>query len=353
MRNLLIQEITNKMINRRMCKSMIGGLSYLTIFIVSIMILSSCTGPDTISLESLLDDMISYETMTRFPNPYYTCHQASSYDRGSVSPDSANWFRNGDGYNGGNFIRIDTIEGRVEKVMLDVNCPGVITRFWITSLDREPVIRFYFDGSSEPGWVIPSYDMMKFGIAGAGEGLIIPHTSYSENVGGSTSFCPVPYAKACKITVEIPKDVDGNPRYYQINYRKYNKSAKIETFSEEVALRAKKKIEEVNNLLLNPDVRTEGRIITKDSSRLNTGDSLLIDLPDGKMAIHELTFEINVPDKNSFEQCMRELILSIKFDAKEKIWVPIGDFSGGGMGSRPVSSWFLYSDGEGKIIKYG
>lgn len=104
------------------------------------------------------------EEMARFPDPHYTCRQASSFDRRSVSPDSLNWFGNHDGYNGGNFDRVDTIDGRIEKVMLDHQGPGVITRI---------------------------------GIPGAGPGLAIPHTSYSKGtVGGSTSFFPIPYAKS-------------------------------------------------------------------------------------------------------------------------------------------------------------
>ena len=200
------------------------------------LILFSCQKQEPITLESLLNEMVSMEEMARFPDPFYTCHQASSYDRRTVSPDSLNWFGNNDGYNGGNFDRIDTINGRIEKVMLDHQGPGVITRMWITSLDQRPVIRFYFDGANEAGFTIPAYDLTQIGIAGAGRGLAMPHTSYSKGtVGGSTSYFPVPYAKSCKITVEIPAEINKNPRYYQINYRSYEKGTQVETFSIEKA----------------------------------------------------------------------------------------------------------------------
>ncbi len=326
------------------------NLFFLAISIYLIGFLHSCKQQEKITLESLLDEMISNESMTRFPDPYYTSHQASSFDRGSISPDSVNWFRNGDGYHGGNFMRIDTIDGRIEKVMLDVNTPGVITRFWMTSLDRKPVIRFYFNGKKEPGWIIPAYDLMKFGIEGIGSGLIMPHTSYSESAGGSTSFLPIPYANACKITVEIPEEVDANPRYYQINYRKYDKTALVETFSKKVVLKAKNKIHEINNILLNTDSLSKNCTISNNNAQLKKGDSLLLTLPSGERAIHEIIFEVRVSNKNNYEQCMRELILSAQFDNKETIWVPLGDFSGGGKGARLVSSWFLSSNGKGKII---
>ena len=40
---------------------------------------------DTITLKSLLDEMIDREAAARFPRPAFTCRQASSYDRASVS----------------------------------------------------------------------------------------------------------------------------------------------------------------------------------------------------------------------------------------------------------------------------
>ncbi len=129
--------------------------------------------------------------------------------------------------------------------MLDHKGPGAITRIWITSLDQIPILRFYFDGSEEAQFSIPAYDLTQIGIEGAGQGFVMPHTSYSEGgVGGSTSYFPIPYAKSCKITVEIPKDIDKNPRYYQINYRSYEKNAKLETFSKEKGVTIVDSIEE-------------------------------------------------------------------------------------------------------------
>jgi hypothetical protein len=308
------------------------------------------TSKKMITFESLLDEMISMEEMARYPDPYYTCRQESSRDRRSVSPDAPNWFANGDGYDGGNFIRIDTINGRIEKVMLDESGPGVITRFWITSLDRQPVLRFYFDGAKEPQFIIPAYDMMQNGVAGTGKGLVIPHTSYSsDGSGGSTSFLPIPYAHGCRITIEIPSKVDKQPRYYQINYRRYESTARIETFSKEIALRAQKKIEEVNRILLSPAVPELKMTTSGGQKKLNPGDSLLLSLPKGENAVYEIVFNIKMANREEFEQVMRELIFAATFDGSQTVWVPISDFSGGGMGAPAVSSWYLSSDGHGNI----
>ncbi len=313
-------------------------------------LISSCQNQIPISLSSLLDEMISMEELSKFPDPYYNCKQASSYDRRSVHPDSANWFGNADGYVGGNFDRVDTIGGRIEKVMLDHHGPGVITRMWITSLDQRPVIRFYFDDADEAQFTIPAYDLTQIGIEGTGLGLVMPHTSYSEDqVGGSTSYFPIPYAKSCKITVEIPADIDQNPRYYQINYRAYEKGTMIETFSKEEAEQLKDKIERVNKFLLSPPESEGETISTSEKGLVLPGDSIVIDLPKGPRAIHTLLFDLEEFDTDNYDQIMRELILSIQFDGLESVWVPLGDFTGGGMGAYPVKSWYLNSNGKGHI----
>jgi len=322
---------------------------YLVIILIFLITLS-CQKQEVITIDTLLNEMVSMEEMAKFPDPYYTCSQTSSYDRGSIHPDSANWFRNGDGYVGGNFDRVDTINGRIEKVMLDHQSPGVITRMWITSLDQRPIIRFYFDGAEEAQFSIPAYDLTQIAIEGAGLGFVMPHTSYSKGyVGGSTSYFPIPYAKSCKITVEIPEDIDKNPRYYQINYRSYEEGSTLETFSKASVSILKDKIASVNKTLLENSSPEYEQISASPKASIAPGDSCLLLLPDGQRAVTEMRFDIEVTNQDDFGQIMRELILSVKFDGKETIWIPLGDFTGGGMGAFPVDSWFLTSNGKGNI----
>lgn len=55
-------------------------------------LMASCV-KDTaqVTLDSLLDEMISVEESARYPLVPYRCLQVSSYDRSSVSPDSPGW----------------------------------------------------------------------------------------------------------------------------------------------------------------------------------------------------------------------------------------------------------------------
>ena len=300
-----------------------------------------------ITLESLLDEMVSVEDLACFPEPYYTCLQVSSYDRKSVSPDAPGWFANNDGFG---IVAVDTVENRVERVMFDEAGPGVITRIWITTLDKRGIWRFYFDGSTTPGLIIPAYDLMRMNIPGVGRGLVQPHTSYApEGKGGNTSFLPLPYAKSCRITFEDEPGVNPTPKYYHINYRKYSDDVTVETFSPEVVKRAETKIAEVDDYLLNPVTTKFGEIIKK-SEKLEASEILEIVLPEGENAVYELKFDIKIADPNQYEQLMRELIFVAEFDGKQTVWVPLSDYSGGGMGAPFVESWYLSSDGKGQVV---
>lgn len=189
-----------------------------------------------VTLETLLDEMVSVEEQALYPVPSYTCRQESSYDRASVSPDSAGWFANSDGFG---IKRVDTIAGRIEKVMFDEVGPGAITRIWITTIDKRGTWRFYFDGSDQPGWIIPAYDLMRINVPGLGRGMLQAHTSYTpEGKGGNTLFLPIPYARGCKVTFEDEPGVNPTPKYYHINFRKYPEGTQVETFSKEVVERA-------------------------------------------------------------------------------------------------------------------
>ncbi|MEA1876204.1 MAG: glycoside hydrolase family 172 protein [Bacteroidota bacterium] len=322
----------------------------LTAIIFLAFSLLSCQKQDVITLETLLNEMTSYEIITQFPDPYYTCHQASSYDRRSVSPDSAYWGANDDGYQGGHFIRIDTINGRIEKVMLDHKAPGVITRIWITSLDKKAQIKFYFDGSDEAQFIIPAYDLTQIGIEGLGEGMVFPHIHWNEeSVGGSTSYFPIPYAKSCKVTVEIDEEVVKNPRYYQINYRSYDNNTQIQTFSNAEAALLKDKIKKVNTLLLDPQQPEFELISVREKGELLPGSTTVIHLPEGENLISQMRFEIDIPDSLDYGKIMRELGLSIEFDGEETVNAPLGDFAGGGIGAYSTDSWYFENNGKGYI----
>lgn len=307
---------------------------------------TSCgtSGSNEITLASLLDDMTSYVESARYPAILYTSHLESSRDRRSVSPDSAFWFANKDGYG---FIRTDSINGRKENVLFDQSGPGVITRIWLTTMTKEGKLRFYFDQATEAQWEIPAYDLMRTGLD-LGDGLVQAHTSYTpDGKGGNTLYLPIPYANGCRITFELPDSMEVTPKYYLINYRKYPVGTAIKTFSTQEVEKNRKKIEQTNELLLSHPAYTKGEELSS-AGTIEPENSMILDLPAGEKAIHALSFDLSM-DTAHYEQIMRQVMLQIDFDGVQTVSIPLGDFSGAGMGAPVTDSWFLTSNGKGKI----
>ncbi len=300
-----------------------------------------------VTMATLLDEMTSFESVMEYVGDEYRTLQQSSYDRHSVSPDAEGWFAINDGFG---FIRTEERDGRTEKVLFEDKGAGAITRIWITTQNPQGIIRFYFDGSDIPGWMVPAYDLMQFGIDELGEGLLQAHTSYERGVkGGSTLWLPIPYAKGCKVTLEEAAHLGEVPHYFHFNYRKYLKDVKVESMSIEVVDKYASKIAKANHLLLHPkECVAKGKITTCESV-LMPGDTLRLTLPDGSRVVNSLTIGVSEFSSDEYQDLMRSLIIMGCFDGKATIWAPLADFSGGGMGAPRVDSWYLYSDGKGSV----
>lgn len=312
----------------------------------ALLILGGCAGRgdgELVTVASLLDEMTSFEQVASWPAQPYTCGQVSSHDRRSTEPGMPEWFANNDGFG---FIRTDTISGRIEKVLFDEHTPGAITRIWLTTRNPAGTMRFYFDGAEEPGWVVPAYDLMQFGLSSLGRGLQHPHTSYEAGVkGGSTLYLPIPYAKSCRVTLEEPTWMKDMPHYYHFNFRSYSAGTHVETFSIDAVTKYKKQIIAADHLLLKPGEARGKQIAAKQ--HLAPGDTLVLALPAGERMVTCAEFDVAC-DGVAYEQTMRGVIFAASFDGKQTVWVPLSDFSGG-MGAPAVESWFLSADGHGHI----
>lgn len=307
-------------------------------------VLSCSESGKILTIEDFLDEMVSWESVCEFPKVEYQQMQTSSHDRRSDNPQSKeDWFANNDGFG---IIRTDTIDGRVEKVIFEENHPGVITRIWITTHSPRSTLRFYFDGHLEPDWIIPAYDLHRFGLSALSEGLLNTHTSYEVGVkGGSTLFLPIPYGRSCKITLEEPQGWNGVPRYFQANFRRYADSVQIESFSVEVAKRASKKIAETAKILTTP-TSVKGRT-TKSGGVLSPGESLRLDMPKGERVIRSII--VRCKEVDDWGEATRRLLVRMSFDGAHTVCVPLSDLAGAGMGTPEVRSLWLNSDGKESV----
>jgi hypothetical protein len=299
-----------------------------------------------VTTQSLLDELIDYNAVARWPEPEYVCRQASSYDRASKTADDAKgWFANGDQ---NQFIRTETVDGRTEKVMLDADGPGAIVRFWLTcNNNKQGTIRIYLDGAAEPTIAVPAFDFVSNSVLQAGIPLLTSHPGSSPiSRGGNTLFLPIPYAKHCKVTWE-EGTAKRDSRYYQINYRTYSPSTKVETFAANGAkpldaLRAA--LDKVNVALANPPAPANCKDISR-SETIAPGAKLELDLPAGAAAVRELSIEPNTTDA----QALRSLVLAASFDGEQTIWCPASDFFGSGVGANVLASWYRTVDANSRM----
>jgi hypothetical protein len=298
-----------------------------------------------VTVASLLKEMIDPDAVAKWPEHTYILKQASSYDRKSVSPNAPGWHANADQ---AQYIRNEENDGRKELVMMDAEGPGAIVRFWLTTFKRNGTIRIYFDGQQVPAIEIPAYDLMKSGLP-LGNALLNPHSSYQPlEKGGSTLYLPLPYAKHCKVTFEDKDTEPKQPRYYQINYRTYAPGTKVKTFAKGQLVPLKALLQEVDSLLWSPPGRSGYHL--KSAKKLSPRASLSVNLPKGSRSVRELIFAVNEPDSAKYAQALRSMVLKIEFDGKQTVWCPLGDFSGSGVGGKPIASWYRTVDQKGAII---
>ncbi|MEI8042964.1 MAG: glycoside hydrolase family 172 protein, partial [Verrucomicrobiota bacterium] len=297
-----------------------------------------------VTLRSLLDEMVSYETAARWPKPEFTCKQASSYDRAKVAPDKPGWFANNDQ---GQFIRDEENDGRKERVILDAEGPGCIVRFWLTTVkNRKGTLRIYLDGDSTPTLIFPAYDLLS-GDLNLGEALALPHPGYgpAEN-GGNTLMLPIPYAKHCKVTWE---EAGAGPRYYQINYRTYHPGTAVQTFTRDALEAARPLVAKAGKTLLSPPDTMPGRSLSLNEL-IPAGKNAVLDLPAGPAAVRLLELRVGTNDPAELERALRSTILQVRFDDEDTVWCPATDFFGSGVGINALSSWYRTVHTNGTMI---
>ncbi len=283
----------------------------------------------SITVESLLHEMVDRDAVARFPDPEFRLKQHSSYDRRSVSPDDPEgWFANHDhnrDETDHNFIRIEENGGQKEWVLMEHEGPGAIVRTWMPFRDvpEDSLIRFYFDGSSEPGLEGNVCTLLN------GSGLF-PYPFAHPSLLSAVSFFPIPYGKSCKVTVT------EQPFFFQFTFRAYAAGTPVETFTMADFEAAKPLAEQVGRALLNPQGPEADRQL-RFAGELAAGQEMPLELPDGTAAVRGLSLKLG---DYSDAAVTRSVVLKMEFDGKQTVWCPIGDFFGTGIGLNPFQGWY-------------
>jgi hypothetical protein len=304
-------------------------------------LLTAVQAQGEVSLESLLKEMVTFDAVARWPDPEFVCQQASSYDRAATSPDQPGWFANADQ---NQFLRDEHIQGRTERVMLDMEGPGCLVRFWLTTdRNKQGTLRIYLDGAAAPAIVFPAYDLLS-GDLNVTAPLAQPHPGYrADSGGGNTLYLPIPFARHCKVTWQ---EAGQGARYYQINYRRYAPGTVVKTFTRENLRALRPLVDQVNATLLAPPDAPTGRRLALGRELAPRAEGKL-KLPAGAQAVRRL--ELSVPPAIS-ERALRSLVLQMVCDGQTNIWCPVSDFFGSGVGLNPVASWYRSVTTNGSMI---
>ncbi len=304
--------------------------------------IANAASADVITLESLLDEMLDRDALARLSEPGYECRQASSYQRLSVAPDKEGWYANQDW---SHFIRKEENDGRVEWVMLDVEGPGCIVRFWMGGNAPYGKLRFYLDGSKK-------CVLEETADALLGHGALVGRPLSAVRSRGLNFFFPIPYAKGCKITYDGPNYWEtkngGHREWYNINYRTYAKGTAVRSFtrqqldmSRETIAITQRRLADTASSLDRGQLKRTSRV-----ARLAPGAGILVKYR-GPMVIRELALKFSA---DNLDQALRSTILRIEFDGEQTVWCPVGDFFGSGFGLNPYRSWQMRVLEDGSMI---
>jgi hypothetical protein len=287
---------------------------------------------ETVSIESLLTEMVDRDSVARFPAQDFRLKQSSSYNRASKTPDEPQgWFNNKDNNTTDkdtSFIRIEENKGQKEWVLMDQQGPGAIVRSWMPFRSTKKPntgiqIKIYLDGATEP-----ALEGNMLGLFN-GSGLI-PYPLAHKSLRSAVSFFPIPYAKSCKVTTT------GQPFFFQFTFREYAEGTAVKTFTMADFEAAKGLTEKTGKALLNPAVSGAGDPV-RFKATLGNREEKSLDLPAGTAAIRELSVKLgNYDDPN----VTRNVVLKMEFDGQETVWCPIGDFFGTGIGLNPFQGWY-------------
>jgi hypothetical protein len=318
--------------------------------------LLSCKNDKVVTFESLLHEIVDRDVLPRYPDPFYITRQFSSYDRRSVAPDEPGWFANWDlSY----FLRVDTIAGRREFVMMDAEGPGAIVRFWMTFAGRGAglgTLRIYFDHEDEPSIVGSAFDVISGGQL-TGKPLSTSVSPLKEHQWrGHNLYLPLPYVKHVKVTYESEHVIGFGKRggemvYFNINYRTYEPGTLVETFSLALLEKSGETLNRINETLNNRNKKPlefEKASTIQLDGVIDPGSIMEYKIS-GTKAIREIMLQleaVNLP------QAHRSLVMEIEFDGNRTVWCPVGDFFGTGYQVRKVDTWYTHVTEDGLMHSY-
>ncbi len=315
------------------------------------MVVLSCAGISLaadVTTSTLLDEMISFDRLTKMPQPFYHTYQVSSYDRRANTPGGPGWFENSDGFGNEPIPAVLKVLRKADKsgvgtyLLAEQNGPGAIVRCWTAARHRtwygcNGTIRMYLDGAEKPVFDGSARDFLIDLYSGIAKQHGINPKGLSKGYTQRDScYCPIGFAKSCRIewTGKL-----GRTHFYHIELRRYDKDAVVETFQPKQLDTLRAEIKKVGAVLADPSTRPQPKGQTLDiATKLASSQSAqLLEIKDRAGKVNELRLKLSAKD---MDLALRQTVLKIIFDghARPQIESPLGDFFGAAPGINPYDS---------------
>jgi len=311
----------------------------------------SCTShvkKQIITIDSLLEEMVDLNRLIVLPEASYKTCQYSSYDRRSTGPADSLWFSNEDGFGGEPIPGFEKVlkepdsTGTGEYLICNIKGKGVIQRLWSAGITGK--IRLFLDDSDSAVYEGDALPLFRNTIE-----ALTGKESEIDNTGTITqfdaSYFPVPFSKACRL--EWIGDI-RELHFYHVGIRIYTNNAKVVSFRKDDLLNIKDKLDEVIQILKNPDKYdnpTYSKINQVESIILPGKKAALLNM-DGEKSIDYLSLKVKAGD---IENALRKCVMTISFDNSSipQVQAPVGDFFGAAPGLNPYTSlpFSVHEDG--------
>lgn len=310
------------------------------LWLVGLLLCGNAARADQVSIESLLNELIDLESMTRFPEPSYRLVQSSSREPDKDSLLSTMQLTQEDVARAGS----RDIEASSETVLFQQSGPGALVRIFLRPLDQARLrLRIYIDESRRPVVEATLAELLaeRFGPLSA---------PFCESAGGMVCVnFPIPYAAGCIVTLGSD-DIMGRC-VYQVTARSYPPQTRVESFStashestRDIVHRAAEALSRPEN----PLDRQEGDfLLPVRLSRQSPSADLQVPRAGGGL-VAELRLRPSTLDPAT----LRRTILALSFDGRTCVRVPLADFFACGSSASVYSSRMASVTADGELISY-
>jgi hypothetical protein len=307
----------------------------------------------SVTLNSLLQEMADRDALARFPSPAYRQLQGSTYNRASTARDQANqgtggWFADSDGIG---YIRTENTNagGATEYVIMECNGPGAITKLWTPffyyGFDNRagPRIKVYLNGSNAPVLnenLIELVTRLEWSTAEYGakpasqNSFTVPSPIAGFTARAGNCYLPIPFAASCKVTMS------AKPFYDIVSYRAYAPGTVVENFSMAAYHSASNQAQmTVTGQQIGSSTNFSGGQLFETNRSLAPNQALALGLNPGAAAVRHLEIQLDPAQIASNPAALRSTILTIACDGEPTVWCPLGDFFGSANRVNPLQTW--------------